>query len=448
MFSILKNKTVLTLGIVLGSGISYTQAQNSNFTLESCLEYGLSNHPSIKAAGYDIDFAKARVNEGIAAYLPQINASAGLDYNVKLQATVLPGGIVGPDPTEVRFGTKWITNAAIQLDQKIFDLTYLMGYKANKPSVNLNREIQNKIKEDVAFDIASSYQKVLVSKEQIKLLKVSLENLERILKVGELQLKTGVMKQTDFDRIKVQYNNVKSQVYIAESGYDLALNALKMSMGMGANENMEIGDSIQFKYEGAPITGDFNASNRLDYTILNQSLWLQNIQLKRARASYAPTLSGYARYGALGQRDDFKEMFQNFTDFSAVGLRLNIPIFDGLMRNARIKQQKYTVLKEQANLELYKLQFEMQFKNAKFQLERNRTALINDLENLELAEKMFAQTTLQYEKGVATLTDLINAETSYNQARNNYLTSVTNAKIAELELEKSKGSLKTFLKYN
>jgi len=445
MFSIVKSKSAI-LGLVLSGSIPALFAQNADFNLKACLDYGLNNHPSIKAAGHDVGFARARANEGIAAYLPQINASAGLDYNLKLQATIIPGGIFGPDPTEVRFGTKWISNAAIQLDQKIFDLTYIMGYSANKPSVDLNRQILEKTKEDVTFDIASNYQKVLVAKEQIKLLQVSLTNLERIMKVAELQLAKGVMRQTDYDRIKVQYNNVKSQIFIAESGYDLAINALKMSMGMPTNENIVIGDSIQFNYIPSNTGSDFNLANRLEYDILNRSIWLQNIQLKRAKAAYAPTISGYARYGALGQRDNFGDMWKNFTDFSAIGLRINIPIFDGLMRHARIRQQKYTVLKEQANLELYKLQFEMQFKNAKFQLERNKTSLVNDLENLELAQSVLDQTTLQYEKGIATLTDLINAETSYNQARNNYLTSVTNVKIAELEYEKAKGTLTTYLK--
>lgn len=448
MFTNLKNQSILACGIVLSMSFTGLQAQNTDYNLESCLEFGLTNHPSIKAAGYDVNFARARANEGISAYLPQINAVGALDHNLKLQATVLPGGIFGPDPAEVRFGTKWIASASVQVDQKIFDLTYIMGYKANKPSVDLNREMLNKVKEDIAFDIATNYQKVLVAKEQIKLLQVSLENLERILKIGELQLKMGVMKQTDFDRIRVQHNNVKSQVFIAESGLDLALNALKMSMGMQADGSLNINDSIQFKYEPQLSTGTFNVSNRLDYNILNRSLWLQNVQLNRARAAYAPTISAYGRYGALGQRDDLGDAFKNFKDFSAVGLKVVVPIFDGLMRNARVKQQKYTVLKEQANFELYKLQFEMQYKNAKFQLERNNTALLNDLENLELAENVFQETTLQYEKGVATLTDLINAETSFNQARNNYLTSVTNTKISELEVEKAKGSLKSFLKYN
>lgn len=436
----------LFIGIFGLGSVLFSNAQSTTYDLKSCLDYGLANHPGIKAAGHDIGFARARANEGISQYLPQINASGGLDYNIKLQTTVLPGGIFGPDPTEVRFGTKWIANGAIQLDQKIFDLTYIMGYTANKPSVDLNRKIQEKVKEDVAFDIASNYQKVLIAKEQIKLLNISEANLKKILDVSELQLNKGILRQTDYDRIKVQYNNVKSQVFIAESGLDLATNALKMSMGMPASENISIQDSVRFDSNSTtPVSDDFVLDKRLDYNIINQSIWLQNVQLKMTKAAYSPSISAYARYGGLGQRDDFNEIWKNFTDFSSVGLRLHIPIFDGLYRNAKVKQQKYSLMKEKENLELYKLQFEMQFKNARFQLERSKTSLLNDLENLELAQSMYEQTSLQYEKGVATLSDLLNAEMSFNQARNNYITSVSNVKLAELEYEKAKGTLMTYL---
>ncbi len=422
------------------------QAQSNNFTLKQCIEYGYTNHPSIKVGEYDISFARNRVKEGVAQYLPQISGSFGLDNNLKLQASVLPAGIFGPDPVEVRFGTKYTSNAALQAEQKIFDYSLIAGYQGNKPSVRLSETQLDKTREDIAYNIASAYEQVLVNKEQIKLLKVSRDNFKRILDVGQLQYEKGVMKKTDLDRIRVNYNNIVSQMYVAESGYDVSLNALKVNMGMSASENISVADSVSFDYAGASdVQSTFDLNNRLDYRMLEQSIFLQNVQLKRNKAAYAPVISAYGRYGALAQRNEFGELWSNFSDFSSIGLRVQIPIFDGLYKDAKVKQQKFTMLKEKANLELYKLQFELQYRNARFQLERNRTSLQNDQENLQLAQDVFNQTTLLYEKGAASLTDLLNAETSYNQARTNYLNSVVNLKLAELDFERSKGTLLIFL---
>jgi len=422
------------------------QAQSNSFTLKQCIEYGHTNHPSIKVGEYDIAFARNRVKEGVAQYLPQISGSFSLDNNLKLQASVIPAGIFGPDPVEVRFGTKYMSNAALQAEQKIFDYSLIAGYQGNKPSVRLSETQLDKTREDIAYDIASAYEQVLVSKEQIKLLKVSRDNFKRIMDVGQLQFEKGVMKKTDLDRIRVNYNNIVSQMYVAESAYDVSLNALKVSMGMSASENITIADSVSFDYAGASdVQSTFDLNNRLDYRMLEQSIFLQNVQLKRYKAAYAPVISAYGRYGALAQRNEFGELWKNFSDFSSVGLRVQIPIFDGLYKDAKVKQQKFTMLKEKANLELYKLQFELQYRNARFQLERNRTALVTDRENLQLAQEVFNQTTLLYEKGAASLTDLLNAETSYNQSRTNYLNSVVNLKLAELDFERSKGTLLIFL---
>jgi len=438
-------RSIYSLFFAVAGAVS-VQAQTGSYTLKQCIEYGQTNHPGIQVGEYDIAFARNRVKEGVAMYLPQINGSFSLDNNLKLQASVIPGGIFGPDPVEVRFGTKFMSNAALQAEQKIFDYSLIAGYQGNKPSINLSETQLEKTREDIAYNIAVAYEQVLVNKEQLKLLGVSRDNFKRILDVAELQFAKGVMKKTDLDRIKVNYNNIVSQMYVAESGYDVSLNALKMNMGMSASEKLEVADSIRFDYSGSSdIQGAFDLNNRLDYRMLEQSVYLQGIRLKQYKAAYAPVISAYGRYGALAQRNEFGQLWSNFSDFSSVGLRVQIPIFDGLYKDAKVKQQKFTMLKEKANLDLYKLQFELQYKNARFQLERNRNALVTDRENLQLAQEMFNQTTLLYEKGAASLTDLLNAETSYNQARTNYLNSVANLKLAELDFERSKGTLLIFL---
>jgi outer membrane protein TolC len=71
--------------------------------------------------------------------------------------------------------------------------------------------------------------------------------------------------------------------------------------------------------------------------------------------------------------------------------------------------------------------------------------LNNQKANAELAQEVFANTQNNYNNGLATLTDLLDAESSLNQAQNNYSTALLDYKIAEVQLLKSKGELKTLI---
>ena len=53
-----------------------------------------------------------------------------------------------------------------------------------------------------------------------------------------------------------------------------------------------------------------------------------------------------------------------------------------------------------------------------------------------------------YKNGLASLTDLLDAENSYADAQNNYTNALIDYKLAEVQLVKAKGELKTFYTQN
>lgn len=437
----------LTVGLLLILTVVLKTAAQQPFSLKQSLEYGFENHPTIATSLNDIESAKYRVREGYSAYLPQINGSFSLDDNLKLQTNVIPSGTFGnPQPIEVRFGTKYAAVGNVQLDQKIYDQSLISGFVAYKPSVDLSRMNMGKAKEDIAYNIASSYIKVLVVREQVNLLRTNLASYNKILNVIQLQYNKGVAKKTDFDRIRVTVNNIQSQLTLAEANLQLVENSLKVSMGMDVQTPIVLTDTVEFKQvrSESPV-GQFNVQNRMDYKILEKSVYLREVQLKIARSSYVPTISGYARYGAQALNNNFGDMWGKWYDFSSIGLRVNVPIFDGLARNARIKQSKFVWLNEKENLRLYSMQFQMQYDNAAVQVQRSRVSVLTDNENLVLAKEVFEQTTVQYQNGVATLSDLITSENSYKEAQTNYINSLLNLRISELDLQKANGTILNYL---
>ena len=80
------------------------------------------------------------------------------------------------------------------------------------------------------------------------------------------------------------------------------------------------------------------------------------------------------------------------------------------------------------------------------QIENNLVTIENQKENMRLASEILSNTKNNYLQGLASLTDLLDAENASLEAQNNYTRAVLNYKIAEVALIKSKGELKTLIK--
>ena len=87
----------------------------------------------------------------------------------------------------------------------------------------------------------------------------------------------------------------------------------------------------------------------------------------------------------------------------------------------------------------------MQYENALSNLKISSSSLEVYKKNIELAESVYQTTKLQFENEISSLSDLLNAETSRNQAQSNYMSALIQIKIAELELLKSTGNIKQIL---
>jgi outer membrane protein len=93
-----------------------------------------------------------------------------------------------------------------------------------------------------------------------------------------------------------------------------------------------------------------------------------------------------------------------------------------------------------------KLSLDLDYRNAMTQINNNLVTIENQKQNMRLAAEILSNTKNNYLQGLASLTDLLDAENANQEAQNNYSTAVLNYKIAEVSLIKSKGELKTLIK--
>lgn len=429
------------LPILAALAVTSAQAQQA-FTLRQAIDYGRSNSPSMAIAANDQRKADAQAQEAVSGYLPQINGSGTLDDNVKRQTTFLPAGIFGDEPTPVQFGTQFSTNLSVRAEQVLIDVAQLNGIQANKPNLAMAEIKLKQAEEQVAYDVAKAYAQAQTYTEQVKLLQENLKQYDELVPILRLRLEKGVVQQLDLDRVEVTQRNIRSQLTVSQANFEVSLAQLKRVMGMPMNEDLSIADVVRSANDiRQPPNTPFALSNLLGFQYNEQSVLLYGIDVKRKRNAFLPTLSAYGTYGAMAQGNDLGKSYENWFDYSAIGLKLNVPLFSGLRRSSQIKQSEIALDNLREQQRNANLGFELDYRSADTRLLASTSTVANDEDNLKLAERVFANTNLQYQQGTATLSDLLNADYQLKEARNNWTTSVLNRSVAVLDLEKSKGTL-------
>jgi outer membrane protein TolC len=84
---------------------------------------------------------------------------------------------------------------------------------------------------------------------------------------------------------------------------------------------------------------------------------------------------------------------------------------------------------------------ELEFRQARIQLQNALESVRAQQENVGLAREIVEKLTLQYKEGVASLTDLLNAQTALSEAETNYWQQVFSYKLAVLKLLKAAGKI-------
>src|SRR5690554_5015107 len=225
-----------------------------------------------------------------------------------------------------------------------------------------------------------------------------------------------------------------------------AKNNLKMNMGMPLDEEIKISAKDKIVIDSSLPIEPLNISERLDLKINNKNIELQEINLSVTKYSSLPTLTAFARYGANSYGETFRESWKKFHDFSAVGLRLVVPIFNGLKTNTAYHKQVIQLENLRAQNEILTQGSMMELTNSRTKMVEAHTSYSVNQDNLNLAKEVYEQTNLSYQKGAASLSDFLNADYSYKEAQTNYLTSLVNMLSSRLDYEKSKGNLINYLK--
>ncbi len=452
MMKLLKIKTIVIALSVLPI-LSFAQSTGtggSEFTLQAAIDYANKHNANYLNAEIDMKLADYRNKEFIGIGLPQISGSVDLKDYFEIPTSLLPGQFFGaPAGTfiPVKFGTQWNASAGISVSQIIFSSDYLVGLQAAKEFKTLSEKSLTRTKIETNVSVTKAYYNVLINRERLKTLTANIDRIKKIYDDTKALNQAGFVEKLDVDRIELAYNNLLTEKEKVDRLIGLSETMLKFQMGYVVSEPITLTDELkaeQFQDLASIADVKANYTSRPEFSLLESQRKINELDLKRYRYAYLPSLVAYGSYQRNAQRTkfDFFDSEQKWFPIGLIGATLNVPIFSGGQKYYRIQQAKLNLVKTNNTMTYAKSAIDMETSAAAIMYKNAYASLQTQAKNKELAKSIFETTKKKYDAGVGSSLEIITAETALKEAETNYLSAVYDLIIAKTDLDKAQGNIK------
>ena len=436
-------KRIRIIAVLLAGmfGATFANAQEI-LTLQQAIKYALEHKAEAKTAALELENSEYQIDEVRGAALPQINANGSLKYNIIIPEMAID---MGGQVAKVKMGQPWNATGVVSLNQQLFNQSVFTGLKAASTTREFYAINKTLTEEQVIERVATAYYDVFQTQLQLQTIDNNLESTTKTRDVIKGLVDAGLGRKIDLDRTSVAVNNLQANRQIVVNALELRENALKFAIGMPMESDVVLPNET-FDINAAIALESMDVENRTEVLLSKKQIELLELNKKATIAELYPRLSLGADFGFSGFGSGFPIGGEfNWPKTSSIGLNLSIPIFAGGSTKARINQADIQIRQAQVALDDAKLGLNLANDNAKTQIKNSLLTINTNRQNVNLAKEVLDDTENNYRNGLATLTDLLDAENAYADAQNNLNTSLLNFKVAEIQLIKANGQLKTLV---
>ncbi len=431
------------------------------YDLQGCLKFALENNHNIRKAQFDKEKSAQARQEILGALLPQVSGTGNLNYNIQKSRFIMPNfmneflppGMQDPNAAKymtIEMGTNFAAGIGAALNQQIVNLSLFNAVDIARTAEELTALAAEAREEDVISQTANLFYAIQATEYAAGMFGRSIEIIDSVVISMETSYVSGLIRKVDLDRLKVTRTNMATQRASVINAVEVQKNLLKLQMGMDISDQLEIEKINPETFDSQANIGDFqdfDISLQTSYKMLNRQQNLHQLQKKAAIYESFPVLTAMINYNYNGVSDEF---FRGETNYwygsSMAGLNLRIPLFGGLSRSSKIKQANFEILKVREDEAILEQSLSMAHKNALLKLEDSRNAILVQQANMAMAEEVYRVTEKNYSQGIASMSDVLNSNSSLVQAQMSYADALNNYMKAYVELRKASGTIRELVR--
>ena len=405
-------------------------------SLNDCVGLALRFNPALRSNQATVEAQKARVEQALAAYYPQVNLNTSYNWNTF--------NFVSLGGTTRSYTYNWtfvdVFSVGPTLNQTIYDF----GRTAN--SVKINRENVKASEQDlvttrqtVILNVQQAYFGVLQSERLVEVAKEVVANTKQHLDQAQGFYQAGTRPKIDVTKAEVDAANAQLALIQANNNFAVAQVTLNNAIGFTrpitfpmedilgfAPREYRLEDIVKTAYDQRPEILQIKARQRS-----------QEAAIDLARSSYYPILSGNAQYLLRGYH-----MPNDMTWDLFFGATLSIPIFTGFSSSNQVAEQRANMRNLISQEEALKLNIRLEAEQAYLSQKQSAEQVRVTEKTVEQAQENYELARGRYQVGVGSPLEITDAEVQLANAKANYIQALYNYKVAEAKIEKAMGTNK------
>ncbi len=389
------------------------------------------------ALAYDAQFASARaayqaglekLPQGRAGLLPNVNVSGNVRYQD------ISGELVDSDFDSNRIG--------INAVQPIFRMQNWVQYEQSQLEVKITEIQLTAAEQDLILRTARAYFDVLQAQDNIAFIQSQKAAITEQLASAKRNFEVGTATITDTHEAQARFDLATAQEIAEQNNLQVRLRALEKLIGKPADSLYVLAENTPLKpIEGGGIDDwAFRASaGNLQAEIQRIAKAIADKEIKRTRAGHYPTLDAVASYSVDNNQPIGAVPIDTRT--AAIGLELNLPIYQGGLTSSRVREAVANQEKARQDVEAATREASLQSRQAWLNI-NSGAARVRALEQaLISSQAQLESTRLGLQVGVRTNLDLLDAQQQVLSARRDLAGARYEFLLAGLALKSAVGTL-------
>ena len=424
------NKRNLVLSLIACTCLAPVSGQHV-YTLDECINSALKYNVKVRNAENDLEMAKHDKKEAFTKYFPNISAvGSGFIANeplVQMQMSpeakmeMLKDGMLGGiSATMPLFTGGQIVN----------------GNKLAELGVNMKALQKKQTDDEVRLEVERYFWQIVMLKEKLKTISLVEKQLERLETDVQASVDAGIVTRNDLLQVQLKKNDVLSGKIQLENSLNVSLSLLGQYIG-AKSDSIDVAFVVEEHLSESPQTLFCNHTDAVErtneYGLLKQNLQASELQYKMAVGKNLPTVAigGGLVYDnfVMGQDQSFYMGF----------VTVSVPLSGWWGGTHSIKKHKLQVKNAENllndNSEMLVIRMQNVWNTLNDSYRKAEIALLSveqSSENLRLNMDY-------YSAGTATMSELLDAQTLYQQSRDKYVEAYTNYELSKREYLQATG---------
>ncbi len=418
-------------------------------TIQDAIDSALRHNHELVAARMEVEKADALVREARGYALPTLDVTGNYTRAIEKPVFFFPN-IFAEDSTKrseilpIQIGADNSFGLTFSATQVLFNMAVFTGVGAAKVYSQAAHDLYRAKTVETVTTARRAFYAVLVAREVNAMTAANVKNAEENLQNVKILAAQGLASEYDQLRAEVGAANVRPDLIRAENDYTLALNNLKIAMGIPFDEQIEVGGDLEFFPVEPGILRDAPEAVTIHNPSLNalrKQAELSEAAMNVERANFYPSLAAFGNYQYQAQKNSWKISANDFVRSAVVGLSFSLNIFNGLRTVSRIEQAELDLLKTQQLIAGTEINLRTATQSVLLQLKRAEERISAQKRTVEQAEQGYRIATVRFTSGSGTQLEVNDAQLALTQAKVNRIQALYDYLAAATELDRLLGRL-------